>query len=58
MGHPAEEVLASEVIETLTKLVKKHGDCPVMVCIPDDGTYHVAPPVFDTDGEGDDCFII
>lgn len=51
-------VLASELIAQLQLLVEKHGDLPVLFAVPDEGTFDVEPPVFDSDGAGDNCFII
>lgn len=31
---------------------------PVMVALPDDGSFAASTLVFDSNGEGDDCFII
>lgn len=50
--------MASELIAELQALVAKHGDQPVMVALPDDGSFAASTPSFDSDGEGDDCFII
>jgi hypothetical protein len=55
-------VLASELIKKLAELVKERGDLPVMVAINCDGehtgTYDIEPPKFDSDGAGDDCYIV
>lgn len=51
-------VLASELAENLIQLIKEHGDHPVMVFIADDGSYDIELPKFDTDGAGDNCYII
>jgi hypothetical protein len=39
-------------------MIGKRGDLAVMVAIADDGAYAVDAPHFDTDGAGDDCFIV
>jgi len=49
---------ASELLKKLTELVEVHGDLPVMVFIKDEGSYDVTPPKFDTDGAGDECFML
>ena len=56
--HPEDAILASEVIEHLKKLIKTHGDLPIMIALPDDGTYNLAVPKYDADGLEDECFIV
>lgn len=51
-------VLASEAVKQFQELIAKHGDLPVMYAIPDVGTFDIDPPRFDSDGEGDDCFVV
>lgn len=55
---PQKQVLASELIKALQTLIDEHGDLAVMVAIEGDGTYPIDPPRFDTDGQGDDCYIV
>ncbi len=53
-----QTVKASKVISKLQELVAQHGDLPVMMAIPEVGTFDIDMPRFDSDGAGDDCFIL
>lgn len=55
---PRRIVLASEAAKKLLELIEKHGDLPVMYTIPDIGTFDIDLPKFDSDADGDDCFVV
>jgi hypothetical protein len=51
-------VMASAVAAELVTLIGKHGDKEVLFAIPDEGAFNVTLPRFDSDGAGDDCFLL